>query len=147
MDMNDEMMVQFQKILETRQPLTLLNTYRGFPINYPATLLAVDQGYVAMSVHEYQAVAIALEGKTHIQCDLLPQVIRGTSVAVDVVKKRAAFTELTGVGDAVGKRASIRVQPSEPLDAEIYDGRRRIGGKIADISTSGVGVFTFAAYI
>jgi hypothetical protein len=147
MVLRDEMMDVFRQVLESRQLVTLLNTYRGFPITYPATLMAVDQGYVAMTVHEYQAVAIALEGKTYIQSSVLPEVIQGTAVGVDVTRKRVAVTELQGVGHSVGQRSSIRVQPGEPIDAEIYDGRRRIAGKIADISTVGVGIFTFAAYI
>jgi hypothetical protein len=147
MVLRDEMMFVFKQVLDSQQPVTLINTYRGFPISYPASLMAVDQGYVAMSVHEYQAVAIALEGKTYLQSSNLPEVIQGTAVGVDVARKRVAVTELKGVGHSVGRRTSIRVQPSDPIDAEIYDGRRRIAGKIADISTHGVGVFTFAAYI
>jgi hypothetical protein len=147
MVLRDEMMFLFQQVLDARQPVTLINTYRGFPISYPATLMAVDQGYVAMSVHEYQAVAIALEGKTYIKSSVLPEVIQATAIGVDVARKRVAITEMKGVGNSVGRRTSIRVQPNEPIDAEIYDGRRRITGKIADISTRGVGVFTFAAYI
>jgi hypothetical protein len=47
----------------------------------------------------------------------------------------------------LGKRMSIRVQPKEPIDAEIYNSEQRIPGKLADISPTGVGVFTFATYI
>lgn len=147
MVLRDEMMFLFKQVLESQQPVTLINTYRGFPISYPATLMATDQGYIAMSVHEYQAVAIALEGKTYLQSSVLPEVIQGTAVGVDVARKRVALTELKGVGHSVGHRMSIRVQPGDPIDAEIYDGHRRIAGKIADISTRGVGIFTFAAYI
>src|SRR5512139_811024 len=137
MVLRDEMMFLFKQVLDSREPVTLINTYRGFPISYPASLMAVDQGYVAMTVHEYQAVAIALEGKTYMQSSLLPEVIQGTAVGVDVARKRVAVTELKGVGQSVGRRSSIRVQPSDPIDVEIYDGRRRIEGKIADISTRG----------
>src|SRR5512143_3045693 len=112
MVLRDEMMCVFKQVLESRQPVTLINTYRGFPISYPATLMAVDQGYVAMSVHEYQAVAIALEGKTYLQSSALPEIIQGTAVGVDVARKRVAVTELKGVGHSVGKRTSIRVQPN-----------------------------------
>jgi hypothetical protein len=143
----DAMMDFFQKVISEKQPVKLYNTYRGFPVSYEAYIMAVDQGYVAVQVHEYQAVSMALEGKTHIQSDSWPEFIRANVVAVDVVKKQAVLTEFEGAGDAIGKRTTIRVQPNEPLEAEIYDGKRRIGGKIADISNTGVGIFTFAAYI
>jgi PilZ domain len=143
----DEMMNFFQKVISEKQPVKLYNTYRGFPVSYEANIMAVDQGYVAISVHEYQAVSMALEGKTFIQSELYPEIVRASVVAVDVVKKQAVLTEFEGAGDEIGKRSTTRVHPNEPLEAEIYDGRRRIGGKIADISTHGVGLFTFAAYI
>lgn len=147
MNLRDEMMFLFKQVQDAQQSVNLINTYRGFPINFPAVLLAVDQGYVAMNVHEYQAVAIALEGKTYIQSSLLPEVIQATAVGVDVAQKRVAVTELKGVGQSVGHRIAVRVQSLDPIEAEIYDDRQRITGKIADISTQGMGVFTFAAYI
>ena len=143
----DEMMHRFGEMLKTHTPLTLLNTYRGFSISYPASVKAISEGYVALLVHEYQAVAMALEGKTHIQSPLLPQVVRANVVSVDVVEKQAVVTEFVEAGSTVGQRSYTRVHPNEPIDAEIYDGQRRIGGKLADISTKGIGVFTFAAYI
>lgn len=143
----DEMMQRFGKILKQQTPLTLLNTYRGFPISHEATVKAISDGYVALLVHEYQAVSMALEGKTHIQSDLLPEVVRANVVSVDVVTKQVVVTEFVEVERSVGQRAYTRVHPNEPIDAELYDGQRRIGGKLADISTKGVGIFTFAAYI
>jgi hypothetical protein len=143
----DDLLSLFQELQATESPVKLLNTYRGFPVSYEATILTIDQGMLACRVHEYQAVSMALEGITHLQHERLPETVRASVMAVDVVKKRAVLTEFERAGSAIGKRESIRVQPNEPLDAEIYDGRRRIGGKIADISTTGVGVFTFAAYI
>ena len=147
MDAHDQMLKLFQELQAAGSPVRLLNTYRGFPVAYDATILSIDKGMVACRVHEYQAVSMALEGVTHIQSERLPETVRASVMAVDVVKKRAVLTEFEGADSAIGKRESIRVQPNEPLDAEIYDGRRRIGGKIADISSTGVGVFTFAAYI
>jgi hypothetical protein len=147
MNSNDEMMEQFSEIAERKQPVMLLNTYRGVPIHYYANILSVSQGYVALSVHEYQAVCMALEGNTRVQSEHLPEVYLANAVAVDVLKKQAVLTEFVGVGNSVGKRLSMRVQSSEPLDVVISDGENRIEGKVADVSISGMGVYTFAAHI
>lgn len=144
---HDEMMQRFGEMLKTRRPVHLYNTYRGFPISYPAEVRAISEGYVALSVHEHQAVSMALEGRTYIRSDLLPEIVRAQVVNVDVVTKQAVVTEFSGAGRSIGQRAYIRVHPNEPIDAEIYDGQRRIGGKVSDISSKGVGIFTFAAYI
>jgi hypothetical protein len=137
----------FGMLLEQGKPARLINTYRGIPINNDARLITISQGYVAFSVHEYQAVCMTLEGKTFIQSDLLPEVYQARAVAVDVLTKQAILTEFAGVGTTVGKRMAVRVQPKEPVDVEIYDGKHRLPGKLADVSTTGVGVFTFATYI
>jgi hypothetical protein len=147
MEPHDNVMRLFHMLLSAGEPLTLLNNYRGFPVAHKATILALEQGYVAIGIHNHQAVSMALEGKTFIQNRRLPEVIRASVMAVDMVKKRAVLTEFEPAGDEIGKRRTIRVFPRDPLEADIYDGRRRLSGKIADISTSGVGVFTFAAYV
>jgi len=147
MNADDDLMVRFGVIHDTQKPLQLLNSYRGLPIAYEASIITISQGYLACKVHEYQAVCMALEGKTYVQSSLLPEILQARPVAVDVLKKEAILTEFVGVGQSVGKRTAVRVQPKEPADVEIYDGEHRIPGKLADISSSGVGVFTFATYI
>ena len=147
MQLQDNVMRLFHMLLSAGESVTLLNNYRGFPVEHQATILTLEQGYVAIGIHEHQAVSMALEGKTFVQNPRLPEVIRALVMAVDVVKKRAVLTEFEPVGNDIGRRREIRVFPREPLEAVIYDGHYRLSGKIADISTSGVGVFTFAAYI
>jgi hypothetical protein len=137
----------FSMLLEQRKPATLINTYRGIPITNEARIVTISQGYVAFSVHEYQAVCMTLEGKTLVKSNLLPEVYQARAVAVDVLTKQAILTEFTGSGTSVGKRMAVRVQPKIPVDVELYDGKHRIPGKLADISTTGVGIFTFATYI
>jgi hypothetical protein len=147
MAQQDDIARSFGLLLEQRKPVRLINTYRGIPITNDARIITISQGYVAFNVHEYQAVCMTLEGKTYLQAQLLPEVYQARAVAVDVLTRQAILTEFSGVGNSVGKRMATRVQPKEPTDVEIYDGKRRIPGKLADISTSGVGVFTFATYI
>lgn len=143
----DQITRTFNSLLDQQKPVRLINTYRGIPITNDARIITISQGYVAFNVHEYQAVCMTLEGKTYVQNDILPEVYQARAVAVDVSTKQAILTEFTGAGTTVGKRMAARVQPKEPADVEIYDGNRRIPGKLADISTTGVGIFTFATYI
>ena len=137
----------FSNLISEQKPVTMYNTYRGIPFNYDADILAVEQGNVAARVHRHQAISMALEGRTHLQVGTLPQVIRANVVEVDFRNKKAILNKFSGAGDAVGKRTKVRVQPSESLEAEIYDGRRRIRGRIADLSANGMCVFTFSAFM
>jgi hypothetical protein len=140
-----ELLNIFSSLISEQKPVTMYNTYRGLPFNYDADILAVEKGSIVTHVHRHQAVSMALEGRTHLSSSTLPEVIRANVVEVDFRKKQATLNEFIGVGDAVGKRTNVRVQPDVSLEAEIYDGRRRIRGRIADLSASGMCIFTFAA--
>jgi hypothetical protein len=142
-----ELLSIFSSLKNEQKPVTMYNTYRGLPFNYAADILAVEQGNVATRVHQNQALSMAMEGRTHLQANNLPQVIRANVVEVDFRKKQAILNEFSGVGDTVGKRTNVRVQPSESLEAVIYDGRRLIRGRIADLSANGMCIFTFSAYM
>ncbi len=139
-----ELMMAFRSLISENKPLTLYNTYRSLPLSYDGDIIALEQGSMVTRVHQHQAVSMALEGKTYLYNSTLPEVIRANVINVDFRKKQATLNEFTGVGNAVGKRTSVRVQPDESLEAEIYDGRRRIRGHIMDISSGGICIFTFA---
>jgi hypothetical protein len=142
-----ELMDIFNNLISERKQVTMYNTYRGLPFSYDADILAVEEGNVATRVDKHQAVSMALEGRTYLHASTLPQVIRASVVEVDFRKKQAILSVFSSVGDAIGKRTKVRVQPSESLDAEIYDGRRWIRGKIADLSANGMCVFTYSAFM
>lgn len=137
----------FSSLRNEQKPVTMYNTYRGLPFNYDADILAVEQGNIATRVHRHQAISMAMEGCTHLHASTFPQVIRANVVEVDFRKKQAVLNDFSAAGDSVGKRINVRVQPSESLEAEIYDGRRQIRGRIADLSANGMCIFTYSAYM
>jgi len=125
----------------------LINTYKGLTISDDAQIIDNSQGYVTLRVNELQAACLALDGKTYIQNELLPRIYKAHVVTVDMIKKETVLTEFTSAGQSIGKRISNRVRPREPVEVEICCGEHHITGKIADISSKGLGVYTFAAYI
>ena len=136
----------FHEMAAKNQPLTLLNTYRGIPIDFPAQICQVEQGYVKVKVVAYQVACLALDNSTFIKGDQLPTTFQARVVAVNVSNHEATLTEFFPVDNSIGKRGHIRVQPQEPMDAEIRSGDQRTTGKLADISSFGLGVYTFATY-
>lgn len=143
----DEKISKFRRLAELGQAVKLINNYRGFPIISNAEIEAIEDAFVTLNIFEYQAVCMALEGSTYLQHTSFPEVYRAAVVSVDIPGRRAVVTEFTGVGNLVGKRTYIRVQPKGSVPVEIYDGDHRIPGKLADISTIGMGIYTLATYI
>jgi len=147
MESASQILVRVRELLEQEQPLILLNTYRGVPVVTTARITNLSSGYVAVNVHEYQAVCMSMEGTTHVQSDHLNHAYQAEAVAVDVLKKQAILTDFVPVEEGIGRRVSVRVRPENPMDVEISGEDFRINGKVADISTSGVGIYTLAAYV
>ena len=142
-----ELMQLFEQLSSRNQPVRLLNTYRGVPVAHEARVISTHKGYVVLDVHPEQATCLSLENKTYVQAELLPEVYQAQVVAVDVAKKQSVLTEFTGAGNALGKRMTVRVQPQAPVEVELNDGEHRVSGQLVDISATGVGIFTVAAYI
>jgi len=143
----DDLMDLFSQISAKQQPLRLINTYKGLTISYDAQIIDNSQGFVTLRVNELQAACIALDSKTYIQNDLLPHIYKAHVVAFDIIKKETVLTEFTIADQSIRKRISNRVQPKVPVEVDICCGEHHITGKIADISSKGLGIFTFAAYI
>jgi hypothetical protein len=143
----DALMRSIEQMAIKKQTVVLINTYRGIPVTHEAVVLSVNRGYVTLRVHPFQAACLALQGETHLKSDLLPGTYHAQVITVDVAKDQAIVTELVDAGKAIGKRAAMRVQPKEPLDVTLEDGEHRFDGRLADISTGGMGIYTLAAHI
>ncbi len=147
MSARDDLLRRFQGLAARRGSVRLLNAYRGIPVAHPAVVLAVHQGYVALEVHPHQATCMLLENKTHLLGDIFPQTLQARVVSVDMLRSQAMLAEFSRAQASIGKRLTVRVQPVEPLDAQIYDGEHRTACKLADISSSGVGLTALNTHV
>ena len=147
MSARDDLLRRFQGLAARRGSVRLLNAYRGIPVAHPAVVLSVHQGYVALEAHPHQAACMTLEGKTYLLGDIFPQALQARVVSVDMLRSQAMLAEFSRAQASIGKRLTVRVQPVEPLDAQIYDGEHRIACKLADISSSGVGLTALNTHV
>lgn len=136
----DDLMRWFQEIAAHQGSVRLINAYRGIPVIHPATIQSVSQGYVIAEVHPLQAACMNIEGITFMLVDIIPNALRARAVAVEMLHSQAILTEFARTSSSIGKRLTVRVQPSQPIEVQIYDGESRVSGKLADISASGAGV-------
>jgi len=137
----------FEELAEKGQSVELINAYRGISVVNSAAVIKVLDGYVTMEVHPHQTVCMAFENQTLVRSATFTQVLRARAVAVDVTGKQAIVAEFIEAGMNMGRRSSTRVQSAMPLDADIYHNFQRIPCKLADISTTGIGLFAIETYI
>ncbi|MFZ6027048.1 MAG: PilZ domain-containing protein [Chloroflexota bacterium] len=130
------------------RPVKFFNTYHGIPINYEGLIMSVEAQVVSALVHEYQIVCMDEDQFTYIQSDMLPGMLHARCIEVDMPTREVRLTGFDLATTAAGHRTTVRVSPKEPADAEIYNASgRHIPGILADVSTAGVGIVTFAAYM
>jgi hypothetical protein len=143
---NDPILAWLQDCAHSDRPVRLINTYRGIPVAYSSRVISVGTGSAVFGVNEYQAVCLALDGKTHIPHPESSETLRARVISVDVPQKEVTLTEFMKSGSLLGNRLCTRVQPSEPIDAEIRIGSYLFPCQLVDISLNGVGVITLRTY-
>lgn len=143
---NDEILAWLKVFADNNQPVRLINAYRGIPVAYSARVIVVGAGDAVFGINEYQAVCLTLDGKTRIQQPDLPEILRARAVSVNVPLKEATLTEFVKADSSIGNRLYTRVQPKEPIDAEIRVGEYILPCQLVDISLNGVGVITLGTY-
>lgn len=83
---------------------------------------------------------MTLDKQTFIQCELLPSIVKANLEDFDFHKNQVILHNFAYTVDTIGKRAFIRVQPQELIQAELNNNVRKIRGRLVDISESGLGV-------
>lgn len=126
--------------------VTLTNYYKGLPIIYPATILAVERGNLDLDVNSQQAVAIASDHYTLIRSKLFTFPIVAHVQYVNIKKHAVSLNKLCFVEVLAEKRAAVRLDLDPPVKATIQFDGQGIAGELVDISTQGIAV-TVGGYL
>jgi hypothetical protein len=125
----------FRKIAagELAGDISLLNYYKGIPINYPATILSIDKEFVEFATHPYQAIAILSDRSTfvkssHFRHDLLAETFYVKVPEAEVSLKNFLFTRVLAED-----RNYVRVALPEQRPVEVGFERNVLEGQLLDI--------------
>lgn len=131
--------LQLLREIETRQPeVRMINVYKGFPITNLATLLKVGTDVAIFKVHRYQTVCLNIEGTTYIQNPLLDFTLRATKYSQDIETNRAILMAFEPMGDMIGLRREVRVEPSHQLMVSLQAETMKARAFLRDISLRGM---------
>jgi len=147
MIVNNEILSALQKVAVNKDPVKLVNEYKGLPIIHPVKLLEITSEGVLVEAHPQQAVCLSLEEFTFIQSEKLPFVLRASVDSVNIHTCTARLTNILYGPDTIGGRSQIRVQPAFPVNVTISGRSRVLHGELADVSLVGVGVYALSAYM
>lgn len=131
---------------EIENDISLLNYYKGVPINYPATILDIDREFVEFDTHAYQAVAIrndrsAFIKSRHFPHDLLAEAFYVKVASHEVSLKNFLYTRVLAEG-----RNYVRVALQSPREIEIDYSHLQIKGRLLDICQKSAAVDLAAGF-
>ncbi len=144
----DALINALETLRQRSEKITVLNTYYGVPIQYPAQVLHTDTQSVIIKVHPLQETAALLQNGIYllkndqfihdVYASVNPVLIEGERV---LELKR--FDELE---TSLFHRQSIRVQPSTPFGLTLNSTSLTLRCYLYDISIGGIAVTSKYSY-
>jgi hypothetical protein len=148
--MNQNLAFALKQVMLRPVKLELLNTYRGLPVVYAATLQSVAEEAFTVKVTGYEIVCLTLEPATTLLSPLLEDPVRANVLACNLASGLATLGNFQYTSARVGDRMIARVAPQAPLAVELEAGGQTLTGQLADVSVTGLGLIvplTEAAYL
>jgi len=136
------------QIARNRSEIKLLNTFKGLPISYDATIHSVGDSEIQVHSNKQQLACLYHQRETYLYGEEIPFILRSQVVSLHLGKEDAILSNLEVAANSIGNRMRIRVEPSEPLGATLqFSGSSsEFFASIADISGEGAGVY-FESYM
>jgi hypothetical protein len=138
----DPIISDLQYVMETSQELDILNFYQSFPITCKASVVSIDRDMVTLKTQPPGSVCLESQEQTVILSRGLPEAVKARVVSFDLVSGTLQLDDFSYVGAHFGERMIARVQPGETINVDIAIEGQDCTGQLADVSLSGIGVFT-----
>ncbi|GAP07930.1 MAG TPA: hypothetical protein DEQ80_00200 [Anaerolinea thermolimosa] len=142
-DDTTEILTLLRLIARNETVLRLENYYKGLPVSYEATILALGSDYAELRCNRYQIACLYLNRETclvgdEIAVPIAAQVAFLRPSSLSVVLHRFQYAR-----NKIGLRNQIRVQPEEPVvvHLRLKNALSAVQGLLADISTEGLGLY------
>lgn len=144
----DALINTIEKLRQRAETITVLNTYYGVPIQYPAEILHTDPESVIVRVHPLQETAAILQNGIYLLKN--SQFVNDVYAAVHPViiegSRALELTRFDQLETSLFHRQSVRVQPSQPIYFTIIGKNSQINCHLYDLSIGGIAVITKHPY-
>ena len=142
-DVSQKILNDFAYIASKRRMVNLITNFRGIPINLTVSVIRCSSAKrkVRLYALHRQIVSLKNTGKIFVQSDLFPHMVIADIDHIDLHTKIIILGNLCYACGSMGQRKNVRVQPENPLHAEIEtDHGYKLSGEIIDLSLDGLSV-------
>jgi hypothetical protein len=134
----------FQKMQASQESVRLLNIFKGVPVHCQAVVQQVNDAWVDLIVDAPESISLVWNPTLWMEIDDLPEVVTARVDLFDIVSGKLRLSQFEFGESVLGERMWVRVEPKNPVRVEIILHNQQINGSLADISTVGAGVYTYA---
>jgi hypothetical protein len=138
---------QLTTIAREGAPIVVYNSFHGLLIESPVHILSQDRQKICLKMQGFQAACVYLEKRVLIQAAGMATAVEGYLHSIDIPEKTAWIDQLTPSSTRLNRRKSQRVQPESPVRVTIHRDHQVSLGQLADLSSEGIGIFTFGTTV
>ncbi len=130
-----EILDVFRRILagELDNDISMLNYYKGIPINYPATILGIDNEFVEFETHAYQTIAIGHDKSTFIKSSHFRQEILAETFYVKIPSREVSLKNFLFTKVLAENRNYVRVALQQARTIEVDYAHQQLKGNLVDV--------------
>jgi hypothetical protein len=142
-DVSQKILDDLAYVASKKRMVNLITNFRGIPINLTVSVIRCSSAKEKVRLYALhrQIVSLKKTGKILVQSDLFPNMVIADIDHIDLYTKVIILSNLCYAGGSMGQRKNVRVQPENPLHAEIEtDHGYKLSGEIIDLSLDGLSV-------
>jgi len=138
-----EILSALREIARIKPKIRLLSVYKGVPLAYEATILAVGVKSIQVETNLYQFVSLYRDRNTFLQTPRLPMVLATKASHLDVHQLLVELSQFEPAPSGIGERKQVRVCPEEVLKSRIYTPGMGASfqAELADLSLDGLAIY------
>lgn len=138
----DPIISDLHYVMDTSQELDILNFHKSFPITCKARVENIARDIVELRVQPPGSVCLEAQEQTIVLSRGLPEAVKARIVSFDLANGLLQLSDFAYVGSHFGERMIARVQPEDTIQVTLEADGKTSTGTLADVSLSGVGIFT-----
>jgi hypothetical protein len=142
MDKNKQIIADLQSYVGSHQHLDFLSHWKGVPVMIAGHIQEVRKKTIVFRLEAPDSICFAQDEHALILHDVFIMGIQGRILAFDPQDSIAEVGEFIYVDRGFGDRSIVRVEPENPISAELALNGTTISCQVVDISLNGFGLLT-----
>ena len=140
MTSNIQIISDLRLVMETRQELELMVTFKGVPVICKAKVTDINGEIVTMVTKDPGLIRIEHDKKVSVLGSEFFEPSTAKVIEVDIRSGTLTANNFSYLGTRLGERMMMRAEPKTPINVAIESENQSFEGTLADLSLNGIGI-------